>query len=363
MTPTRVTITVAGHIEISFAEVRKMTRTLGTRCYNMAKQRKPYPYLHEIIDRHGHRRAYLRKRGLPSVPLPLPIGSKAFVEAYQNAVEASPAPVQGKTKSGTIGALIDLYCRSRKWTDLSASSQRTYRYVLEPFRREFGHWPVKGLEAKHLDAIMDARAATPVAANRLRKLLSVMMRMAIRQGWRKDNPVLAVENFKIKSKGHRTWTDDEIAAFEAHHPIGTEERLAFALLLYTGQRISDVVRMGRQHVKDGAITIIQKKGQETVEVTIPIQPALKLVLDEVQSRRIAPTFLLNQYGKARSAQGLSTMFGEWSEKAGLPADLHAHGLRKAFCRVAAEAGMNSTRDHVFVRPQDPGRGHAVHGCG
>ena len=188
---------------------------------------------------------------------------------------------------------------------------------------------------------MDARAATPVAANRLRKLLSVMMRMAIRQGWRKDNPVLAVENFKIKSKGHRTWTDDEIAAFEAHHPIGTEERLAFALLLYTGQRISDVVRMGRQHVKDGAITIIQKKGQETVEVTIPIQPALKLVLDEVQSRRIAPTFLLNQYGKARSAQGLSTMFGEWSEKAGLPADLHAHELRKAFCRVAAEAGMTS----------------------
>jgi hypothetical protein len=46
------------------------------------------------------------------------------------------------------------------------------------------------------------------------------MRVAILEGWRKDNPVLAVKGVKIKSKGHRTWTDEEIAAFEAHYPIG-----------------------------------------------------------------------------------------------------------------------------------------------
>ncbi|HET7447117.1 MAG TPA: tyrosine-type recombinase/integrase [Methyloceanibacter sp.] len=94
--------------------------------------------------------------------------------------------------------------------------------------------------------------------------------------------------------GHRTWTVDEVDAFQAFYPIGTEERLAFDLLLYTGQRVSDVVRMGRQHVRDGVLTIMQKKGQETVEVSIPICGQLKVVLDEVQSRRIAPTFLLNQ---------------------------------------------------------------------
>jgi hypothetical protein len=36
------------------------------------KQRKPYPYLHEITDRHGQRRVYLRKPGCPSVALPMP---------------------------------------------------------------------------------------------------------------------------------------------------------------------------------------------------------------------------------------------------------------------------------------------------
>ena len=104
------------------------------------------------------------------------------------------------------------------------------------------------------------RGLRRAAANKLRKLLSLLMRVAILEGWRKDNPCLAVKGVKIKSKGHRTWTDEEIAAFEAFYPIGTEARLAFALLLYTGQRRSDVVRMGRQHVKDGVLTITQKKG-------------------------------------------------------------------------------------------------------
>jgi len=303
------------------------------------KQRKPYPYLHEITDRHGRRRAYLRKPGCPSVAMPLPIGSRAFLEAYQAALEAEPEPVKGKAKAGTIAALVDLYCHSHKWISLSPSSQRSYRYTLEGFVTRHGHRRVDQLEAKHVDAIMNSMADTPVAANRIRKLLSTMIKMAIVQGWRKDNPCLAVENFTIRSKGHRCWTDEEINRYRSFYAIGTEQRLAFELLLNTGQRVSDAVRMGRKHVKDGAITILQKKSGETVEVTIPILPALSSILDELQARRITPTFLINQYGNARTEQGLSQMFGEWCGKAGLPDDAHAHGLRKAFCRVAAEAGL------------------------
>jgi integrase len=162
-------------------------------------------------------------------------------------------------KPGSIAALVDLYYRSRKWAGLSEGSKRTHRYILEPFVAEHGHRRVDQMEAKHVDAISDTKAATPFAANR--KLLSVMMRMAIRQGWRKDNPVAATNNFKIKSKGYRTWTAAEVDAFQATYPIGTEERIASDLLLYTGQRVSDVVRMGREHVTDSCIVIKQQKSQ------------------------------------------------------------------------------------------------------
>jgi integrase len=208
------------------------------------QMRKPYPFVHEIKDRHGHLRACLRKPGCPSVALPLPIGSRAFVEAYQNALEAEPQKIVGRTKPGSMGALVDLYYRSRKWSELAPESQRSYRFILEPFVREHGERLVRQMEAKHVETIMASKSATPVQANRLRKLLSQMMKIAILHGWRRDNPVVAVDNFKIKSKGHRGWSDDEVAQFEAHHPIGTEARLAFALLLHTGQRVSDAVRMG-----------------------------------------------------------------------------------------------------------------------
>jgi enterobacteria phage integrase len=40
-----------------------------------------------------------------------------------------------------------------------------------------------------------------------------------------------------------TWTEDEIARYEEHWPIGSRQRTAFALHLYTGQRRADVARM------------------------------------------------------------------------------------------------------------------------
>ena len=39
--------------------------------------------------------------------------------------------------------------------------------------------------------------------------------------------------------------------FEQHWPIGTKQRLAFALMLYTGQRRSDVHRMTWADVSEG----------------------------------------------------------------------------------------------------------------
>ena len=47
--------------------------------------------------------------------------------------------------------------------------------------------------------------------------------------------------------------------FEAKHPIGSKARLALALLLYTGQRRGDVVRLGRQHIRNGVLFLLCHK--------------------------------------------------------------------------------------------------------
>jgi hypothetical protein len=43
--------------------------------------------------------------------------------------------------------------------------------------------------------------------------------------------------------GVHTWTEDEVAQFIARHPPGTKPHLALMLMLWTGQRRGDVVRM------------------------------------------------------------------------------------------------------------------------
>src|SRR6516165_1234627 len=126
----------------------------------------------------------------------------------------------------------------------------------------------------------------------------------------------------------------EIAQFEAHHPIGTKPRLALALLLYTAQRRSDVVRMGRQHIRNGAFIVKQQK-TGTELPPIPVLPELRAVLDATPSEHL--TFLVTATGKPYGPNHFSETFREWCDAAGLPKRCTAHGLRKAACRRFAEA--------------------------
>jgi integrase len=83
------------------------------------------------------------------------------------------------------------------------------------------------------------------------------MAFAVKSKRRKDNPMLGIEAFKIGE--HHTWTDVELGKFEQKWPLGTRERLAYSLLLYTGQRVGDVAKMTREDIAGGMIHVVQDK--------------------------------------------------------------------------------------------------------
>jgi integrase len=107
-------------------------------------------------------------------------------------------------------------------------------------------------------------------------------------------------------------------------------------LLYTGQRRSDVVRMGRQHIRDGVLTVKQEK--TGASLAIPVHPNLQAVLDATPSEHL--TFLVTTTGMPYSGNHFSETFREWCDAAGLPQRCKPHGLRKAACRRLAEAGCS-----------------------
>jgi integrase len=142
---------------------------------------------------------------------------------------------------------------------------------------------------------------------------------------------------KMKNKHRRAWTELEIAQYEATHPVGSKPRLAFALGLYTIQRISDVVRMGRQMVRNGELIVRQQK--TGAQLTLPIRRELQAILDATPSGHM--TFLVTRNGGQYSADYLGEQFSGWCAEAGLPKDCTFHGLRATGCTQLADAGCSA----------------------
>ena len=226
-------------------------------------QSRAFPFVHRVTDKLGKRRHYFRRSGQKRVPLPGAWGSPEFQDAYRRALRAETAPriEIGESRSKPVPS-------PRPWRSISA------QWILAPLPMRpgataavfsFGDGPFAALERKHVEPMVAAKASTLHAAKSFLKALRAVVAVALRGGLRDDDP----SGIRIKIRatgGFRTWTDDDIAQFEATYPIGSRARLAFGLLLYTGQRRGDVIRMGRQHVKGGLLTVRQAKTGATVAI-------------------------------------------------------------------------------------------------
>jgi integrase len=148
------------------------------------------------------------------------------------------------------------------------------------------------------------------------------------------------EYFKTGSTGFYTWGIEDVQQFEARHPIGTKARLALALLMFTGQRHSDIIRFGKQHVKGGKLAFTQWKGRnrKPKRLQLPILPALERVIDASPCGDM--TFLINDLVRPFTDAGFGNKMRQWCDEAGLP-QCTAHGVRKAGATIAAENGATA----------------------
>lgn len=312
-------------------------------------------YVQGFVDRHGRPRFYFRRAGFKSVPLPGLPWSPEFMAAYQNALAGQPAQIgSDRVQPGTMRALAISYYNSAGqiqnsecigFKSMKPSTQGVYRNIIDRFCREtdkdgkpHGDKRVAKLEREHVIKLMALRADKPDSANGLRKALRALMAHAIAIGMRRDDPTQGIKAFKPKSKtGFHRWSEDEIARFEARHPIGTRARLALSLGLCTGQARQDVVAMGPQHIRDEVLQWTRKKTENStaIELNIPVHPELRRIIDATPSGHL--TFLVSELGKPFTSAGFGNWFREQCDMAGLH-HCTFHGLRKAASVRLAEAG-------------------------
>jgi integrase len=291
------------------------------------------------IDRHGKRRVRFRKGGFSTYLTGTP-WSEEFMRQYATALDGVKAFAANvgieRTKPGSFNALCVSYYRSPEFRGLKASTQSNRRNIIERFRNEHGDKPVARLGRVHIQEIIGAKADTPEAANNLLKVLRVMLNYAVSIDMIATNPAAMVKRFRSRGEGFHTWTETEVARFEARHPIGTKPRLALELLLSTGQRRSDVVRMGWQHVRGDEIAVRQEK----TDTPLMIPMAAELVTALASVPRTNLTFLMTEKGAPFTAAGFGNWFRDRCNEAGLP-QCSAHGLRKLAATRLANAGCSA----------------------
>jgi hypothetical protein len=168
--------------------------------------------------------------------------SEDFMRQYAAALDGVQAQASNlgaaRTIPGSFDALCVSYYRSPEFRGLKASTQTTRRNIIERFRKEHGRKPIARLERAHIKDIIGAKAETPEAANNLLKVLRVLLDYAVSIDMLTSNPAIGVKRYKSRGDGIHTWSEAEIGQFEAAYPIGTKEQLAFALAIYTGQRVA-----------------------------------------------------------------------------------------------------------------------------
>jgi len=291
-------------------------------------------------DRQGRVRYYYRANRGPRIPLPGEPGSPEFMQAYERAARQEPPPPPVRKERGaasTFARLSQDYYSSPDYLRMTESTRHSYRRVIDRLllAENIAHRLVSEMKRDHVKRIVAKRSATPGAANDVLKKLRILLNFAIDQGLRSDNPASRIKKFA--GGEFHTWTDDEIAGFERRWEVGSTGRLAFALLLYTGQRRPDVVKMSDDDIQNGLIRVVQRK--TGAKLWIPVHPALVEALAARETTGGA--ILRTAYGKPYTSNGFGNYMAERIAEAGLPDRCVTHGLRKAAARRLAEAGCSA----------------------
>lgn len=307
-------------------------------------KRKLPQYVSAFHDRHGVERFRYRK-GTVSRYLRGPYNSPEFKADLKAARSAEPIQRLERSNAGTVDDLCARYYASATFQKAGQSRQKVARAIIESFRAEFGKDMVSGFRFDHIEAILIARSKKrregkrtlggPIAAANLHKQLKRLFRYAVKLGLIASNPATEADGIVApKTGGRHPWSEDQIVAYRKRHALGTKARLALEIFLWTGLRLADGARFGRAHLKEGLVRYVQAKTGK--ELVLPAAPQMLAAIEAMPMTGIE-TFLVTDYGKPFTANGLGNKMREWCDQAGLP-DCTAHGLRKALARRTADLG-------------------------
>jgi integrase len=304
----------------------------------VAMPRPRPPHLQRETTRHGRTVWYVRIGKAKRVRIGAEFGTAEFDAEYRAALSGNPRPDKAGPTAGTLEWLITRYRETTAWMALSAATRRQRENILKHVIKSAGRDPYKGITSGIVAAGRDRRAATPAQARNFLDAMRGLFKWALEAKHVKLDPTTGIKNPPRKAgAGFIAWTEENVFAYQKRWPIGTRQRVWLDLLLFTGLRRGDAVRIGRQHVRDGVASIKTEKSGETIELTLPILPVLAKTLKAGPCGEL--TFIAGENGRPLTKESFGNVFREACRAAGVPGS--AHGVRKIAATTAAMNGATT----------------------
>ncbi len=284
-------------------------------------------------SRHGRVKYYFRRGRSARIRLPDDPSSDEFHHAYMAAMSGKePARKAPEAPAKSLRWLIDRYRESAKWKAYSAATKKQHDNFFRSAIASSGNADFRLIDRKDMEAAMDARADTPALANNFLKAMKALFDWAVRNDHIDVNPAVGVERVRYKTEGFPAWTVEDYRQFCDRWPIGTKQRLAVELILHTGLRRSDIVHLGRQHIKGQTVTITTAKTGIPITAEIP-----RHVMEIIEA---SPTgdlaLLVSETGQPFTKESFGNWFRDQCSAAGISKS--AHGIRKLAATLAADGG-------------------------
>ncbi len=294
------------------------------------------PHLVKEATRHGKIIWYVRIGHGKRIRIRGTYGTQEFVDNYKSALAElqgiiPPKPKIGKLIEGSFAWLLKQYFNSSNWHSLSKVTQKQKELILMKVCDSIGNIPYQAIEKKHIIAGVERRKETPAMARDFLQSLNGLFNWAIDQGLLENNPALGVKRPALHNKdGFAVWTEEDVEKYYQCWSHGTHERVWIDVLLYTGLRRGDAVRIGWKDVKNNIIHLKTEKSKFQTDVFLPILPELAKTLETGPIGE--ETFICGKEGKKLVKESFGNLFREACNVAGIKKS--AHGLRK----LAAKRG-------------------------
>lgn len=212
-----------------------------------------------------------------------------------------------------------------------------YRVAGEKLKAMLADFSPEHVKSKHVAAIKLHLAETPNMANRVLSVLRIVFQYAVEWQLCESNPCIGIKRHTEK-KRDRYITDDEYSAIRSVAPDRLQ--VIMELLYFTGQRISDVLKIRYSDlVEEGIVFQQQKTGAKLLIRWIPDLRATVERAKSLHGNLRALTLLHNRRGKAPDYSTTKEQWNEACKKAGVT-DAHIHDLRAKSLTDAKRQGLD-----------------------